>query len=215
MTCPARKIDAPLQPVNSLGAFPSELLTLILAELEVRDLARARPVSFILFIFDDVFIVKFVQSCRSLYDASKSRTIWLHLFWQLSDSYVLPIIPPRPLETYGATELESMVLQWIPVDYGWSSCSIRQQPPRQRILHNDWPYTPFALIEGGRWLLTTEECGLVLAHDLDSPSLHMGTYVLIRPDDKWDQIHISTLSVCTDRSSSSLAFNLALSHDYR
>ncbi|KAJ8698313.1 hypothetical protein PTI98_005036 [Pleurotus ostreatus] len=192
----AKGIDAPSQPANSLVVLPTELLTLVLAELELRDLRRARC------------------SCRSLYTASKSRAIWLRLFWQLSDPYVLPIIPPRPLETYGAAELESMVLQWTRVDHGWSSCSIRQQPPPQRILDHDWPNTPFALIEGGRWLLTTDKCGSVLVHDLDSPSLATGTHVLIRPEDKRDHVYISKMSVCIDRSSPTLEFNLALSHDY-
>ncbi|KAJ8692929.1 hypothetical protein PTI98_010192 [Pleurotus ostreatus] len=189
-------IDAPFQPAKSLASFPLELLTLVLGKLELRDLRRAR------------------SSCRSLYAASKSRTIWLRLFQQLSDSYVIPIIPPRPLSSYNAAALESMVLQWIRVDHAWSSCSIGQQPPRQRIRCLEWQDTPFTLIEGGRWLLTTDQCGSVLAHDLDSPSLDMGTYVLIRPQDRRDHAYITSLSVCIDRSSPTLTFNLALSYDY-
>ncbi|KDQ28691.1 hypothetical protein PLEOSDRAFT_166865 [Pleurotus ostreatus PC15] len=137
--------------------------------------------------------------------------------FRVSDSYVVPIIPPRPLETYGAAALESMVLQWICVDHAWSSCSIRQQPPRQRILDNTWLKTRFALIEGGQWLLTTDEYGSVLAHDLDSPSLKMGTYVLIRPDDRRDHILISDLLTSKFLKSfytrsSEIVFNTSLLH---
>ncbi|KAL4268798.1 hypothetical protein AB1N83_001196 [Pleurotus pulmonarius] len=195
-TRPAHRIDVPSQAANSLASLPSELLTLILTELELRDLRRAR------------------SCCGSLYAASKSWTIWLGIFQRLSDSYVIPIIPPRPLASYSAAALESMVLQWSRVDHGWSSCSIRQQPPRQRIRCLEWEDTPFTLIEGGRWLLTTDQCGSVLAHDLDSSSLDMGTYVLIRPQNKRDHAFITSLSVCVDRSSPTLTFNLALSHDY-
>ncbi|KAF9490388.1 hypothetical protein BDN71DRAFT_196325 [Pleurotus eryngii] len=160
-TRPAKRIDTVAQPANLLASLPLELLTLVLAKLELRDLRRAR------------------SSCRSLHNASKLRIIWLGFFRQLSDSYVIPIIPPRPLASYNATALESMVIQWICVDHGWSSCSIRQQPPRQRIRCLEWRDTPFTLIEGSRWLLTTHQCGSVLAHELDSPSLDMGTCVLI------------------------------------
>ncbi len=73
---------------------------------------------------------------------------------------------------------------------------------------NDWPYTPFALIEGGRWLLTKSDAGSILAYDLDSPSIE--TYVLIRPDDK-PESYISKLAVCIDRASPTLTLNLALS----
>ncbi|KAF7430372.1 hypothetical protein PC9H_006077 [Pleurotus ostreatus] len=144
-----------------LITLPQEVLELILADLDWKDVLRVRA------------------TCKALCGASRSRSVWRVQYQRLSDSYDTPLKAKDGTATY--SELEDDTLHWARVQRDWVSPSKR---PTQRLVGR-CPGLQIRLLEGGRWLLTNSNFlhpGCLSAYDLDTTN---GRHrILIRPQDK-------------------------------
>ncbi|KAJ8522301.1 hypothetical protein ONZ45_g1103 [Pleurotus djamor] len=180
---------------SKFSSLPPELMEAVLRELEWNDVLHARV------------------TCRSLYVASKGLVIWRRLFHRLSDSYAAPIFPPKPLEAYTAHELENLVTRWLRADSLWSP-SVPRDPPAFRHVRQASALSYVVLVEGGRWLLTSDECdkGAICFHLLDSLDSQIGPTVLIKDP---DEAFMTSMHAIVDHSSPTLTFDLAVVYDDR
>ncbi|KAJ8518806.1 hypothetical protein ONZ45_g4161 [Pleurotus djamor] len=154
--------------------LPFELAEAILLEMEWQDVFRTRMV------------------CRVFYVASKSRFVWEKLFTSLSDSYVVPILTPKPLRAYPPLQLEDLVTKWLRSDWElfWSTSNELPAPRivREKISDSDM----HLLIDGGRWFLASDanDKGTIFCFDLDSRKPDMDSFPLIQPKTN-DYYHIT------------------------
>ncbi|KAJ8701501.1 hypothetical protein PTI98_000269 [Pleurotus ostreatus] len=147
--------------VNSrcgLTALPQEILEMVLAELDWREVLYIRA------------------TCKSLCSASRSRHVWRAQYQRLSDGYDTPLSARDSTATYA--ELEHDTLHWARVQHNWVS---KSKQPSSRLVCK-CPAIQIYLITGGRWLLANTMAPCLSVYDIDSTTGQH--HILIRPQDK-------------------------------
>ncbi|KIM43459.1 hypothetical protein M413DRAFT_25822 [Hebeloma cylindrosporum] len=149
----------------------------------------------------------------ALYEASKTRSIWLNL----SQSCLAPSVTSpqllhleRPLRMYNSQELEFLFLRLQGAEIAWG----RDYNPPARELTTATRAAVIYLVEGGRWLLVVSNTGSVTYVDLDSPTTNEANLIPGQIDDPtpmvWRDITMR-MAVDIDRASPFLSFNIAFS----
>ncbi|KIM36600.1 hypothetical protein M413DRAFT_285502 [Hebeloma cylindrosporum] len=198
----AREPSPPPRPPVGLCEFPLELLTMILEELDWRDVLRVRMV------------------CKTLQGVSKTRSVWLNLCRpHLSPTATAPqtLHLERPIKLYTSYDLEFLFLRLKSADAGWRTED--NSPARKREIVTTKPAKFMYLVEGGRWLLVASATGCITYFDLDSSTptesvLIPDQFDLRLPDvDQGNPFAEAKVVMATDRDSDSafLAFNLVVS----
>ncbi|KAJ8522324.1 hypothetical protein ONZ45_g1094 [Pleurotus djamor] len=170
---------------------PSKILEAILLRLEWVDLLQLRV------------------TCKALHDASKLLSVWRAQFARLSDSYTVPFVPPRPLNSYTSQELEKLVIGWLQTEFIWSPGSILDHHTHRSIRQAEYEFPRIALVGGGRWFLSNVDAdgGSVCASDLDTDPIKSKILIAGSQDSSIAEIYVDI-----DQSSPVMAFNLAISY---
>ncbi|KAF7984636.1 hypothetical protein HWV62_12867 [Athelia sp. TMB] len=150
----------------------------------------------------------YIQSCKRLDSVSRSLSVWREQY----AAFVArnPNTPPleSPLERYSASELESIALQRGSVDAGWRSTT-EQSAPMRNIPFKKADSVQTCLIDGGRWLLASALCD-VMVYDLDDPK-DCGKVLIPRHADAPEKQQTADLQVDVLVDAPTLAFNVAIS----
>ncbi|KAF9482729.1 hypothetical protein BDN70DRAFT_918943 [Pholiota conissans] len=170
--------------------LPDEILVEIFARMGWRDILSSQ------------------QTCKRLFEISTARALWVSLFGRLSFESMHPPLLERPITTYTAEQLRTVVLKYISSEVNFAT----HLPPRTRTLPTERfriNENDFILLEGGRWLLLSSlpmGPGRVFAYDLDKP-LSQEPQCIIDCG-----VHDSTvpwsLEADLDRNEPSLTYNL-------
>ncbi|KAF6754766.1 hypothetical protein DFP72DRAFT_898703 [Ephemerocybe angulata] len=132
-----------------LASLPDELLTLIVAELDLKDLMTIRRV------------------CRSLRTASSSRVAWRSVYLRcLGESLPRPFFLPKPIKECSAEEIEYSLRRW---HSEWPPAGVMHQVKRSIVNGPPKSYAhPHSMVvtPGGRWVLTGYADGSVWCFDL-------------------------------------------------
>ncbi|KIM47348.1 hypothetical protein M413DRAFT_273180 [Hebeloma cylindrosporum] len=162
-------------------------------------------------------ILRVSETCRTLFEISQDRSIWITLAHHSPTLLYLPILE-APIDTYTTRELKNLVLRNISSTLGWNSS---RKPQERTVPQGEFPIGQGGriLLPGGRWLLTwgsnladhnPNYYQAISAYDLDSPELassiiYKGTY----PES--DMVLVETFAQ-TDRTPSGvgLAFTVGL-----
>ena len=178
---------------------------MILKELSWKDLLRLQPVRLSFIVFQTLTLS---QTCKKIHSISKNRSIWLNLFERRQSCLRRPIRLEEPITAYTDAELEEIVKRLVSVEAGWLSNSddrdlsnIEERSPRELSVS-----ITFALVPGGRWLLSPMRYGVVNVYDLDK--FNDKGRCLIEPSDELDQQSISAIRIDVDESSETLAFRV-------
>jgi len=151
------------------------------------------------------------QTCTALYEASKTRSIWLNF----CQGYLVPSVtspqllhPERPLWKYNSQELEFLFLRLQGAEIGLRGDN---NPPAQsqRVATMNRAVR-MHLVEGGRWLLVVSKTGSVTYLDLDSPTITETILISDQIDNPTPVVEMQIV-IDMDRASSFLAFNIAFS----
>ncbi|KDQ22304.1 hypothetical protein PLEOSDRAFT_171720 [Pleurotus ostreatus PC15] len=151
-----------------LTALPQEILEMVLAELDSREVLYIRA------------------TCKSLCSASRSRYVWRAQYQRLSDGYDTPLSAKDSTATYA--ELERDTLNWARAQHNWVS---KSKQPTSRLMCK-CPAIQFYLIPGGRWLLANTMAPCLSVYDIDSTTGRH--HILIRPQDKREK-RVDRLSI--------------------
>ncbi|TFK34598.1 hypothetical protein BDQ12DRAFT_689554 [Crucibulum laeve] len=177
--------------------LPPELIVSVLEETRWQDLLTVRRV------------------CRTLYDFSRSHAVWCGIFSRYLAG--LPRIFRRPqtyLDRYTPRELEHLVISQICAEIGWikpdATWLYRHVKLNENLEDQCLSIVPksIRLLEGGRWLLVGTETGSIITYDLHKPEPK--GEILLQPDDIMDVQEIFDICVEIDRTSPTLAVNVAL-----
>ncbi|KIM36604.1 hypothetical protein M413DRAFT_285538 [Hebeloma cylindrosporum] len=196
----AREPSPPPRPPVGLCEFPLELLTMILEELDWRDVLRVRMV------------------CKALQGVSKTRSVWLNLCRpHLSPTATAPqtLHLERPIELCTSQDIEFLFLRLKSADAGWRTDG--NSPARKREIETDNPAQCIYLVEGGRWLLVGSATGRITYFDLDASTPTERVLVPEQFDPllpvEFDPLSDIQVVMAIDRDSDSafLTFNLAVS----
>ncbi|KAL4265388.1 hypothetical protein AB1N83_003418 [Pleurotus pulmonarius] len=175
-----------LRDETSLLSLPLEVLAMILGELCLQDVLRAR------------------KTCKSFYAASKSRLVWLSLYERLSASYDCPLPFKNNVSSMTTDQLELAITKWARVDAGWTSEARRPIRRTLGLCGETWLY----LVPGGRWLLALCNNSCLKAYDLDLNR----QVILIRPNDRREQISFGEMTVFVSNVTPKVELYIALSH---
>ncbi|KAF9443123.1 hypothetical protein P691DRAFT_431478 [Macrolepiota fuliginosa MF-IS2] len=117
---------------------------------------------------NEFIVVDFFQTCRSFYDATRSRQFWFQ-FIESFESMCGGSKMDGPLGRFTVLDLERWVIRRLRAYESWfldSPLAFRvrqfQYSPKEEIFQAE-------LLPGGRWLLATTTRGQFFAYDLDSP----------------------------------------------
>lgn len=186
-----------------LITLPQEVLEMILADLDWKDVLNVRVVSASvaeLPSFSDT-----LQTCKLLCTASRSRSVWRAQYQRVSDSYDTPLNTKDRTTTYA--ELERDSLHWARLQHSWGS---RPKPTTQRLVC-ECSAIQIHLVHGGRWLLATTKYPCLDFYDLDSPNGQRR--ILTRPQDKREQ-YAPTIAVDeANTAPPNVDMFIALSHE--
>ncbi|KAJ8506952.1 hypothetical protein ONZ45_g10621 [Pleurotus djamor] len=169
-----------------LDLLPSEVVAMIMANLDWMDIARIR------------------RTCRIINEASRSLQLWLGIYEKLASDYDHPLPFAKYINLMSASDLETKVTDWLRVETGWL---YTERPPRRRTYGQRMPYD-CQIIEGGRWLIAYDSRSIaeyVYAYDLDSPG-DPGTPLL----DTMPLCQRLNMIVCVTDTFPRLEFDLAL-----
>ncbi|KAL4260770.1 hypothetical protein AB1N83_010694 [Pleurotus pulmonarius] len=165
------RLVIPLHKISScIGLFssscgiitlPQEVLEMILAELDWKDVLNVRA------------------TCKLLCTASRSRSVWRVQHQRVSDTYDTPL-NVKDSGTATSAELEHDTLHWARVQHARAH---KTKQPTRRLMGRCHGLKAH-LIEGGRWLLTNPNCWdpCLSVYDLDTKNIQHR--ILIRPQDK-------------------------------
>ncbi|KAF8968837.1 hypothetical protein BDZ97DRAFT_332011 [Flammula alnicola] len=194
------------RPLCSLSELPLELLIEILKEVEWKDILHIRKVRFQF--HTETAVEKSNQTSKRLSEASRTRAVWLNLFYRYTASDAAQSIQlERPIDTYASHELEYLLLRWKSAEIGWITDD--GVPARERRIPTEKAETKH-LVKGGRWLLIATSTGSVIYYDLES-STNIGMPLTPSEFGHGESVPQILMSVDIDESSPTLTFNLALS----
>ncbi|KAF6754747.1 hypothetical protein DFP72DRAFT_898687 [Ephemerocybe angulata] len=134
----------------ALASLPDELLSLIVAELDLKDFLTIRGV------------------CRSLRTASSSRQAWRTVYLKcVGEILPKPFFMPKPIRECSAEEIEYSLRRW---HAEWPPVGVMHQvkrsivngPPKESYAH---PHS-MVVTPGGRWVMTGYADGSVWCFDL-------------------------------------------------
>ncbi|KAF9450206.1 hypothetical protein P691DRAFT_758376 [Macrolepiota fuliginosa MF-IS2] len=178
---------------GSQNIFPPEVLCEIFWHLDSHGLLAAK------------------LTCRSFYDATRSRQFWYRFIGSFELMRGGSKID-RPLERFTVLDLERWVIRRLRAYESWFLDSPLSFRVRQ------FQYSPKAgiyqaeLLPGGRWLLTTTPCGQFFAYDLDAPGIEpqplfgFGEYC----DEEEMHENLTSFSIWVDSSREILSFRAVI-----
>ncbi|KAF5319367.1 hypothetical protein D9619_008840 [Psilocybe cf. subviscida] len=177
---------------STLEKTPTEILVQVLSMMPWRDVLRAR------------------QTCKRVADVTTARSIWLHHYRLLCDSFtVLPALG-KPIELCTSHDIETITLSWIKSRRNWCS---QEGVPRVVELKIPYPGCQAALVPGSRWLLVYSLEGAlegsVFAYDLHAPMPQEPHRVII-PQDNIANQHFTSMMIDVDHDQPQLTFTVCL-----
>ncbi|TFK74097.1 hypothetical protein BDN72DRAFT_955962 [Pluteus cervinus] len=151
------------------------------------------------------------QTCKRLYNISKSAAVWRYI---ASREHPQPLLLERPVESYTPDDLEVLVLKRRRVEVGFRKLMQGGKSPRFKISLDCYVNGTMHLIRGGRWLLISTPNGGVIYLDLDiklqaASNLFNPWRILVR-ERTTSRNYTTHMSIDIDHTSPYLKFNLAL-----
>ncbi|KDR66907.1 hypothetical protein GALMADRAFT_258797 [Galerina marginata CBS 339.88] len=159
---------------------------------------------FILLHWRDILSIR--RTCKTLFEASTSKIIWVHFFLLHEQSMSGMPRLDRPIELYESRELERLFLRSESLDLVCRATG--KKLPRKFNIPTKQAECVH-LVEGGRWLLVVTRTGSVEYYDLDAESI-TGAPLIPNQIGGHPESEIR-MSIDMDENAPTLSFNLALS----
>lgn len=156
---------------------------------------------------ESIFMMRRV--CRQTMAISKARSLWITVVKRLQEE--LPgLYCAMPYHTFGAEELERLVVRRVRLEENWSSESpLCSQPPK--VFRSEESFAR-CLVPGGRWLISglSDGSSRLVYTDLDSPSL--GPFDLLRHPDPAFRGDVRRIALWPEDHSDAFSFTIAVTY---